>query len=222
MWDEYKKVNDSIHVPEELVNRTVKAAEREERRRKIIGLWKYTAIAACFCFVCLGIWGAAFKDKIVIQDVTFASSEMEIGLNLGKKDISETREWEDIQVEKYTEKDDENIPKELWKLKPGRVHGEKVYIGKTEDGILHAVFEKDGKIWYVTEEKGDKENLTEYLKIPVSTTHTITGAIIGVGATKRLSAVRWGITRSLMTAWVLTIPVSGILAAVIYGVVTLF
>ena len=38
------------------------------------------------------------------------------------------------------------------------------YIGKTEDGILHAVFEKDGKIWYVTEEKGDKENLTEYLK----------------------------------------------------------
>ena len=48
--------------------------------------------------------------------------------------------------------------------------------------------------------------LTEYLKIPVSTTHTITGAIIGVGATKRLSAVRWGVTRSLMTAWVLTIP----------------
>ena len=45
MWDEYKKVNDSIHVPEELVNRTVKAAEREERRRKIIGLWKYTAIS---------------------------------------------------------------------------------------------------------------------------------------------------------------------------------
>ena len=56
----------------------------------------------------------------MIQDVTFASSEMEIGLNLGKKDISETREWEDIQVEKYTEKDDENIPKELWKLKPGK------------------------------------------------------------------------------------------------------
>jgi inorganic phosphate transporter, PiT family len=43
-----------------------------------------------------------------------------------------------------------------------------------------------------------------------------------VGATKRLSAVRWGITRSLMTAWVLTIPVSGILAAAIYGVVGLF
>ena len=55
--------------------------------------------------------------------------------------------------------------------------------------------------------------ITEMLKIPVSTTHTITGAIIGVGATKRLSAVRWGVTKSLMTAWVLTIPVSGLLAA---------
>lgn len=64
--------------------------------------------------------------------------------------------------------------------------------------------------------------LTEYLKIPVSTTHTITGAIIGVGATKRLSAVRWGVTKSLMTAWVLTIPVSALLAAGIYWVLTFF
>jgi inorganic phosphate transporter, PiT family len=58
--------------------------------------------------------------------------------------------------------------------------------------------------------------LTEILKIPVSTTHTITGAIIGVGAVKRLSAVRWGVTRSLMIAWLLTIPVSALLAALIY------
>ncbi|MDR0349350.1 MAG: inorganic phosphate transporter [Tannerella sp.] len=61
--------------------------------------------------------------------------------------------------------------------------------------------------------------LTEYLKIPVSTTHTITGAIIGVGATKRLSAVRWGITKNLLVAWVLTIPVSALLAAVIYRII---
>ena len=64
--------------------------------------------------------------------------------------------------------------------------------------------------------------LTEFLKIPVSTTHTITGAIIGVGATKRLSAVRWGVTRNLITAWVLTIPVSALLAAIVYMVVSLF
>ena len=64
--------------------------------------------------------------------------------------------------------------------------------------------------------------LTEILKVPVSTTHTITGAIIGVGATKRLSAVRWGITKSLLVAWILTIPVSALLAAVIYQIVILF
>ena len=64
--------------------------------------------------------------------------------------------------------------------------------------------------------------ITEMLKIPVSTTHTITGAIIGVGATKRLSAVRWGVTKSLMTAWILTIPVSGLLAAGVYFIVSLF
>ena len=61
--------------------------------------------------------------------------------------------------------------------------------------------------------------VTEALKIPVSTTHTITGAIIGVGATKRLSAVRWGVTINLLWAWILTIPVSGLLAALVYFIV---
>lgn len=61
--------------------------------------------------------------------------------------------------------------------------------------------------------------ITEALKIPVSTTHTIAGAIMGVGATKRLSAVRWGITVNLLWAWVLTIPVSAGLAALIYFIV---
>ncbi len=64
--------------------------------------------------------------------------------------------------------------------------------------------------------------LTEFLKVPVSTTHTITGAIIGVGATKRLSAVRWGVTRQLLLAWVLTIPVSAVLAALTYMIVSSF
>ena len=64
--------------------------------------------------------------------------------------------------------------------------------------------------------------VTEALKIPVSTTHTITGSIIGVGATKRLSAVRWGVTVNLLWAWVLTIPVSGLLAAGIYYLIHFF
>lgn len=64
--------------------------------------------------------------------------------------------------------------------------------------------------------------VTEALKVPVSTTHTITGSIMGVGATKRLSAVRWGVTINLLWAWILTIPVSALLAAIIYWVVQLF
>jgi PiT family inorganic phosphate transporter len=58
--------------------------------------------------------------------------------------------------------------------------------------------------------------------IPVSTTHTITGSIIGVGATKRLSAVRWGVTINLLWAWILTIPVSGLLAALFYYMIIWF
>lgn len=64
--------------------------------------------------------------------------------------------------------------------------------------------------------------VTEAMKIPVSTTHTITGSIMGVGATKRLSAVRWGVTVNLLWAWILTIPVSGLLAAGVYSIVKLF
>lgn len=64
--------------------------------------------------------------------------------------------------------------------------------------------------------------VTEALKIPVSTTHTIAGSIMGVGATKRLSAVRWGVTVNLLWAWILTIPVSGLLAAGTYYIVRLF
>jgi PiT family inorganic phosphate transporter len=52
--------------------------------------------------------------------------------------------------------------------------------------------------------------------VPVSTTHTITSAIMGVGATRRLSAVRWGVARNIVTAWVLTIPAAAIVAAVFY------
>ena len=63
---------------------------------------------------------------------------------------------------------------------------------------------------------------TEHLKIPVSTTHTITGSIIGVGLTKRVSAVRWGVTVSLLWAWILTIPVSAVLAGIVYCILRLF
>ena len=64
--------------------------------------------------------------------------------------------------------------------------------------------------------------MTEQMGIPVSTTHTITGSIIGVGATKRLSAVRWGVTVNLMWAWILTIPISAAAGALFYYITSLF
>ena len=64
--------------------------------------------------------------------------------------------------------------------------------------------------------------MTEHFKIPVSTTHTITGSIIGVGVTKRVSAVRWGVTVKLLWAWVLTIPVSALIACLVYYFLKLF
>jgi PiT family inorganic phosphate transporter len=64
--------------------------------------------------------------------------------------------------------------------------------------------------------------MTERLGIPVSTTHTITGSIIGVGLTKRVSAVRWGVTINLVWAWIITIPISALVAAAIFTIIHFF
>jgi PiT family inorganic phosphate transporter len=64
--------------------------------------------------------------------------------------------------------------------------------------------------------------VTSWLGIPVSTTHTITGAIMGVGSLKRLSAVRWGVAGRIVWAWILTIPCSAIMSALAYSLVQLF
>ena len=58
--------------------------------------------------------------------------------------------------------------------------------------------------------------LATWLGIPVSTTHTITGAIVGVGVSRRASAVRWGLASRIVWAWVLTIPCAGLIAAMSY------
>jgi PiT family inorganic phosphate transporter len=55
------------------------------------------------------------------------------------------------------------------------------------------------------------------LGIPVSTTHTITGAIVGVGAARRVSAVRWNIAKNIVVAWVITMPTAGVIAAIFYA-----
>jgi PiT family inorganic phosphate transporter len=60
-----------------------------------------------------------------------------------------------------------------------------------------------------------------YLGVPVSTTHTITGAIVGVGAARRTRAVRWGVAGNIVVAWVVTIPAAAGIAALAYGAVGL-
>ncbi|HNX05540.1 MAG TPA: inorganic phosphate transporter [Opitutales bacterium] len=64
--------------------------------------------------------------------------------------------------------------------------------------------------------------MSTYLGIPVSTTHTITGAIIGVGATTKLSGIKWGVAQRIVWAWLVTIPFSALIAALCYGAVKLF
>jgi inorganic phosphate transporter, PiT family len=61
-----------------------------------------------------------------------------------------------------------------------------------------------------------------WLGIPVSTTHTITGAIVGVGAAKRVSAVRWGLASNILIAWIVTLPSAAIIAALFYALVSVF
>jgi len=61
-----------------------------------------------------------------------------------------------------------------------------------------------------------------YLGIPVSTTHTVTGSIIGVGAARKVSAVRWNIAANIVIAWILTLPASALMAALCYIAVRYF
>jgi PiT family inorganic phosphate transporter len=61
--------------------------------------------------------------------------------------------------------------------------------------------------------------LATALGAPVSTTHTITGAIVGVGAARRVSAVRWNVAQGIVVAWVLTLPAAAAIAALVYAAV---
>jgi len=64
--------------------------------------------------------------------------------------------------------------------------------------------------------------ITQSLGVPVSTTHVISGSIMGVGAVRRMCAVRWGVTLDLITAWIITIPVSALIGACVYGIMAIW
>ncbi|MCA9469666.1 MAG: inorganic phosphate transporter, partial [Nitrospira sp.] len=63
---------------------------------------------------------------------------------------------------------------------------------------------------------------TAHIGLPVSTTHTITSSVMGVGAVNRLSAVRWGVTRRIVYAWIFTLPGAALLAMLLYSVLSFF
>jgi PiT family inorganic phosphate transporter len=64
--------------------------------------------------------------------------------------------------------------------------------------------------------------IATWFGVPVSTTHTITGAIVGVGAARRTSAVHWGVASNIVVAWILTMPAAALIAAGVYGIAVLF
>lgn len=162
MQEQYKKANDSIHVPEDLMQRTKDAVRHEEKKIKVRAIWRYTALAACFCLVCLGAWGFSTRDRIFVQDVEIDRTEMSLDLNFGKHEPGADGEKDLFQAESYDTRAE--VPEELWELKPSRVNGKEIYIGRTDDGSWHAVFEHEGKIWYATGEDMEENEFVDRLK----------------------------------------------------------
>ena len=129
------------------------------RNRKLIG---GIAAAACFCLVCLGVWRFTGRDRIIVQEVEIARTEMSIGMNLGSHDAGSDREGSALYTKEYDLKD--GVPAEMWELKPSRISGQEVYIGRSDDGTWHAAFEKDGTYIYATEKGVEEEEFTDHLK----------------------------------------------------------
>jgi inorganic phosphate transporter, PiT family len=123
----------------------------------------------------------------------------------------------------YLGMEDGHLPIPLWVVLSAHAA---IALGTLSGGwrIIHTMGSKITKLQpvggFAAETAGAISLFTAtYLGVPVSTTHTITGAIIGVGSIKRLSAVRWGVAGRIVWAWILTIPASGVIAAVTYWLV---
>ena len=163
MVEQYRKANDRIHVPEELMQRTKEAVRQEEKKQKVRTIQRYIVLAACFCLVCLGVWRFTGRDRIIVQEVEIARTEMSIGMNLGSHDAGSDREGSALYTKEYDLKD--RVPAEMWELKPSRISGQEVYIGRSDDGTWHAAFEKDGTYIYATEKGIEEEEFAAHLKL---------------------------------------------------------
>lgn len=123
----------------------------------------------------------------------------------------------------YLGMEDGHLPIPLWVILSAHAA---IALGTLSGGwrIIHTMGSKITKLQpvggFAAETAGAISLFTAtHLGVPVSTTHTITGAIIGVGSIRRLSAVRWGIAGRIVWAWILTIPASGLIAAMTYWIV---
>ena len=162
MVEQYRKANDRIHVPEELMQRTKEAVRQEEKKQKVRTIQRYIVLAACFCLVCLGVWRFTGRDRIIVQEVEIDRTEMSIGLNLGKHEVEADGDKGVFQADVCETR--EEVPEELWELEPSRISGQEIYIGKTADGVWHAAFENDGEVWYATGEGMQEDEFTDRLK----------------------------------------------------------
>jgi inorganic phosphate transporter, PiT family len=120
----------------------------------------------------------------------------------------------------YLQMDGKNLPIPIWVVLSAHAA---IALGTLSGGwrIIHTMGSKITKLQpvggFAAETAGAISLFTAtHLGVPVSTTHTITGAIIGVGSIKRLSAVRWGVAGRIIWAWILTIPASALIAAMTY------
>jgi PiT family inorganic phosphate transporter len=120
----------------------------------------------------------------------------------------------------YLNLDDGQLPIPLWVVLSAHAA---IALGTLSGGwrIIHTMGSKITKLQpvggFAAETAGAISLFTAtHLGVPVSTTHTITGAIIGVGSIKRLSAVRWGVAGRIVWAWILTIPAAALIAALTY------
>jgi PiT family inorganic phosphate transporter len=89
-------------------------------------------------------------------------------------------------------------------------------------GWFQALMPKEERFFHPFSRHAETLVMATGLGAPVSTTHTITGSIMGVGAARRASAVRWGVARGIAVAWVVTIPMAGLIAAGAYWTSALF